>query len=178
MIKDKCTATSKRSQHRCTNWPVKGATVCHIHGGKAPQVRAKAALKLVEEQARKAIRGVIVEPLGNPLTALSDVVAEIVAFKDYMAGEVERLHSLETHDDKGAEQIRAVIAAYERGLDRSATWLTAIARLNIDDRLARIEEVQMLTVIRAHEAALASIGIAGPAAITAREAFARKLRSA
>jgi len=42
----RCTAKSKQSGNQCRNAAVAGATVCVYHGGKAPQVRRSAALRL------------------------------------------------------------------------------------------------------------------------------------
>lgn len=42
----KCSATSKRSGKRCEKWAIPGGTVCPMHGGKAPQVKAKAEGRL------------------------------------------------------------------------------------------------------------------------------------
>ena len=42
-----CTAT-RRNGTQCTQPAIKGATVCRMHGGSAPQVRAKAAQRLLE----------------------------------------------------------------------------------------------------------------------------------
>ena len=44
----RCTAHSKTSKKRCKQRPVAGTAVCVYHGGKAPQVRKKAALRLME----------------------------------------------------------------------------------------------------------------------------------
>jgi hypothetical protein len=170
-----CTATSKRSGNRCERQAGR-VPVCIMHGGKAPQVRDAAARRDVEAKARAAIRGMVIEPVANPLTALSEVVGEILTFKTYMAGQVDELKHLTITDEKGAEQVRATLAAYERGLDRSALWLTAIAKLNIDERLARVSESQVMMVVRAFEAGLASIGVAGYQAQTAKQAMAVQLR--
>lgn len=43
-----CTATSKATGKRCARRPVPGATVCRVHGGAAPQVQRRAALRLLE----------------------------------------------------------------------------------------------------------------------------------
>jgi hypothetical protein len=50
----------KCSGHRtdgqpCGAYAVNGARVCSAHGGQAPQVKAKAAGRIAEEQARKAV---------------------------------------------------------------------------------------------------------------------------
>lgn len=42
-----CTAKNRRGT-RCEQAPIKGGTVCKTHGGSAPQVRRKAALRLQE----------------------------------------------------------------------------------------------------------------------------------
>jgi hypothetical protein len=39
----------------CGAWPVRGAEVCIAHGAAAPQVRAAAAARLVEAEARAAV---------------------------------------------------------------------------------------------------------------------------
>lgn len=41
-----CTATAKSTGERCENPPIKGGTVCHQHGGAAPQVKEKAQERL------------------------------------------------------------------------------------------------------------------------------------
>jgi hypothetical protein len=41
-----CVALSKRTGERCNNWSVFGGTVCRMHGGKAPQVRARGEIRM------------------------------------------------------------------------------------------------------------------------------------
>src|SRR3546814_13009717 len=43
-----CTAKRTTTGERCTKAPIRGGTVCATHGGSAPQVRKKAALRLLE----------------------------------------------------------------------------------------------------------------------------------
>ena len=45
----RCTATSKQTSDRCKRAAVPGGNVCHFHGGAAPQVRAKADQRIVEQ---------------------------------------------------------------------------------------------------------------------------------
>jgi len=44
--KQTCTATSKRTNERCKNYPAPGGIVCRFHGGATPQARRKAAVRL------------------------------------------------------------------------------------------------------------------------------------
>lgn len=45
-VGEKCTAKSKRTGKRCGKDPMLGGTVCHMHGGKNPRVKAKAQLRV------------------------------------------------------------------------------------------------------------------------------------
>ena len=47
-MKRKCTAHSSRTGKPCQLSAIKGGTVCHKHGGSAPQVKKKAHERLME----------------------------------------------------------------------------------------------------------------------------------
>jgi len=136
-----------RQKKPCTNSPVAGADVCRMHGGAAPQVKAKAQERIAEEKARRrlgqleAVLG-SVEPVTNPLLELSKLAGEAIRWKQIIAERVAELQQLRYEDLKGAEQMRAEIAIFERSLDRCSTILTSIVRLNIDERLATITDRQ------------------------------------
>ena len=51
-----CTAKSKASGQQCRRRAIKGATVCQMHGGTAPQVKAKAEETLKEWRMRRALQ--------------------------------------------------------------------------------------------------------------------------
>lgn len=50
----RCTARSKRTGNQCGRAPILGGNVCKHHGGAAPQVKAKAAERLLAAEAVKA----------------------------------------------------------------------------------------------------------------------------
>ena len=59
----RCTATANRTGQRCELRPIKGANVCRVHGGSAPQVKAAARLRLSEltEPAMAVLRDVMAD---------------------------------------------------------------------------------------------------------------------
>jgi hypothetical protein len=77
----RCTAKSKRTGKPCTRWAIKGGTVCIMHGGKAPQVLAKAQERLAVDAAVKAFGlGLAKDP--------ERVLAEIASIAFAQAGDV------------------------------------------------------------------------------------------
>ncbi|MFF3151818.1 hypothetical protein [Streptomyces sp. NPDC057910] len=132
----------------------------------------------LDEQLNRLLVGTGAAPVDNPLRALAALAGEMVALKDGLAALVRKLDVDEIRYKGGAgEQIRAEVILYERALERTGQLLVNIARLNIDDRLAAIEERQADAVITAIEVALASVGVRGEEAIEAKKIAARHLRS-
>lgn len=154
----KCTGRSSRTGGPCQAYPVRGATVCVAHGGKAPQVKAKAKQRVAEQQARAELARLNLAPVDDPLTALAGVTAEVLAWKDNLAAKVNELTSLR-YKTEGGEQLRAEVALWERALDRCERFLTAMARLNIDERLAAIAEAQAQAVMDAIRIGLEAAGV-------------------
>lgn len=182
-----CTASSKRSGQRCRRAPVKGATVCASHGGKAPQVQRAARERRVEERARSVVDPNGLEPLRDPLDALQRVASEVVAVTVFLREEVNRLGGVLTYeyaaggrwDDAGVaamrEDVRAVVAAYERSLDRSARVLSTIVKLDLKGRVLALQREQAETLAGALRAGMAACGIAGALRVRVEAATAVEL---
>jgi hypothetical protein len=162
----------------CNNWPVRGALVCRKHGGGAPQVRAAASRALAEQEVRRGLARLDVAAVDDPLTELSKLAGQVVAWKDALADKVNELTTLRYEAmGAGTEQLRAEVALFERALDRCAAVLGLIAKLGIDDRMARISELQAAAVVRALDAGLRHAGVTGTVAAESRAVAARELRS-
>jgi hypothetical protein len=183
--KRRCTAHKKTKDGskgpRCRAWALKGQTVCRVHGGAAPQNLAagerRVAEQRLEEETRRALAILDVPAVENPLTALSELAGQVIAWKDALAERVNELRYIRYSDDKGAEQLRSEVALYERAMDRCVNVLGTIGRLRIDERLAAISEQQATVVIGAIEAALTHAGVTGQAASAAKAVAARHLRA-
>lgn len=128
--------------NQCRRQAVRGATVCYVHGGAAPQVKAAAARRLAEREAAESLADVVVLPISNPLEALAEVAEEARAFQQHVANEVAKLAELTGHSAMGGEQIRAMVALYERMLDRTAKLLADWVRLGFDERMVALHERQ------------------------------------
>jgi len=155
-----------------------GVAKCRLHGGNTRNQRTAAAAQHAERQARTVLAGLDVAPIDNPFTALSRLAGQAVAWQETIAGIVNQLGDRIRYEGAaGNEQLRAEIMLYERAMDRCAQVLGMIARLNIEDRMARVSERQTEIVVSAIEAALASAGVTGHEADEARKVAARHLRA-
>lgn len=161
----------------CAAPAMRGQRVCVAHGGKAPQARTKAAERIVAEQARQTLHKFGTATVTDPLTALGQLAGQVLALRDALGEQVNQLQSIRYEDAKGAEQLRAEVAVYMQAIGECRQVLVAVARLNIDERLARIEETKARAVVAALDAGLASAGVTGQPAEDARKVAARYLRS-
>lgn len=113
-----------------------------MHGGKSPQAIAAGKARKIEGEIRETLGRLQVVPVGDPLTELQRFAGEVIAWKDLAAGHVAKLKAMRYSAEAG-EHIRGEIIVFERALDRVGQLLVNIARLNIDERLARVSERQV-----------------------------------
>ena len=103
----RCTAHSRTSGQRCKQPPIAGGTVRVYHGGKAPQVRRKAALRMVE--------------LVDPAIA---TVARIMT--DQNAKEADRLRAAENVLDRAGVSRKAEVTSVDAAKDLLVERLMSI----------------------------------------------------
>lgn len=145
---------------------------CRTHGGNTKNHRTAA----LRGQAERVLADLHAPPVDNPLTELARITGQVVAWKDGLADRVNELTSLRYSTD-GGEQLRSEVALFERALDRCERFLTAMAKLNIDERLTRISEQQAALVNQAVIAALQDLGLPAEQQQEARRGVARHLRA-
>ena len=133
-------ANTKGAQ--CRSKAVTGYPLCQTHLEKASV--QEIALVRQNDVTFSDIRGRMIT---NPLEELSLIVSEVLVYKDYCAAQVAALRGDERYEGRGGEQLRAEVALYERSLDRAGRMLIEWSRLNIDDRLARIEEAKAVAIL-------------------------------
>ncbi len=155
----------------CRLYPIHGSTVCRSHGGAAPRVKAAAAVRVAEEKVRKTLGRLTSTPVENPLEELSDLAGKAKAWmatcEEHMA-ELERLR----YSTEGGEHIRGEVVLFERAVEQCRKILVDVARLDIDERLARIVQRQAPQVIQYGDGVLTRLGIdpTSPEAMAAKAA--------
>lgn len=177
----KCGAKKRQGEGTCTRpagWGTDhpGVGTCKLHGGATPNGRKAAHTKQVQQQAAKELAKLNVEPVEDPLRELAALAGQVVAWKNVMAEKVNELTSLRYTGGIGTEQLRSEVALFERALDRCGQFLTSMARLNIDERLARITEQQQERVVAAVQAGFAAIKLPADQQQIARAAVVKHLR--
>lgn len=150
---------------------------CHLHGGKTESHLTAAARERVHREASMALRREGIEPVNDPLQQLQHLAGEVINFKNILAEQVEQLSSWETYDNLDKEELRAIIQAYERALDRTEKTLSSLVRLNIEERLARVTEAQARMLIGIFEAVFSSkdVGMNKTQVIAARAVVAKEI---
>jgi len=173
----RCKAHSKRQGgSQCLKTPMVGQEVCDVHGGRSAMSKAKGLQRVAAEQLRAQLGTLTVVPVQNPLEELQRLAGEARAWKELCAQHVAKLERMR-YGTEGGEAIRGEILLFERAMDRCAQVLATIVKLDIDDRLVRIAEAQKTMILKALEAGLASVGVTGEQATTAKVAAARHLRA-
>jgi hypothetical protein len=116
-------------------------------------------------------------PVDNPLAAYADFAGRVMAWMNHMDQMLDELRRAEYNDAAGLLHAHPLVELYERSMDRANTVLSSYARLNIDERLAKLSEVQSKAVLRAIEAVIVHLGANPQQANEARGLAARHLRA-
>lgn len=138
----------------CGAFPVRGAKVCVSHGAGAPQVKRAAQRRVVEAKAERWLARQQITPVVDPISEIAVNAGKAEKFLEKIEQLVSDLGEQRWRftDEKGAEQLHSFIALLERALDRYHRQLVDMAKLNLEERLTRVTEIQaeaMLAVMLA-----------------------------
>lgn len=89
----RCTAHSSQTGEPCRNRPVKGATVCATHGGRASQVVAAARRRLEQQAAREAVATYGLRRDVDPTAALLEEVQWTAGHVAWLREQVQALEA-------------------------------------------------------------------------------------
>jgi hypothetical protein len=147
--------------------------VCGSHGGRAPQVKRAAAKRVVVQQVSR-LGLVDAQPIEDPVTALMDLGGEAIALVGALKGHVADLERVGTAPGRWGEAVKPEIAAYLGAIREAERILTSIVRLNLTERLVRLDEARAQAVVTVIERVLAAAGL-DPHAQDVRSSVAREI---
>jgi hypothetical protein len=169
----RCTAKSSRTGQRCRKYAIKGSTVCGTHGGGASQVKRAAAARAIREKVSK-LGLVEASPIDDPVSALMDLGGEAVALVNALKQHVAELERVGTEPGRLGEAVKPEIAAYLSAIRECERILSSLVRLNLAERLVRIDEARAELVVTVIERVLVSAGL-DPQSLDVRSSVAREL---
>lgn len=158
-----CTAPARSTGQRCKRRPIPGGTVCPIHGGNAPAVRAKGLERLATRALEAKVTAVLahegVTTIADPLHELGLLASSSKALADALGQRVNALRSLEHFDAKSAPTIKAEVQLYERALDRTHRLLDSLIKHGYSERQIQIQETEALLVAGVLRRVIAGLGL-------------------
>ena len=166
MTAARCGAAKRQGGDPCrqaAGWKTShpGVGRCALHGGASPSGKAAAARQRLDAEVAQILDREGVVPVDSPVVELQALAGRILQWERILGDMVERLTEWTQTDVTGREDLRAVVAAYERSLVHSERVLVAMSRLNLDERLARISESQTALLIQVVQNTLAAPARAG-----------------
>ena len=147
MTREKC-VHGKGSSNRCDAWPIKGGVVCVKHGGRAPQVRAKAAVRA--ELSTWGLDAPTVDPGETLLKLVSQSAARAQRYaaelEDMVTGQPNLRDALvrEAYGEFGpiGEYLRGLVVLEAQERERCANWCAKAIAAGLAERQVRLAEKQ------------------------------------
>ena len=128
---------------QCQTWITPPETYCDIH--RDIPIPFTTDVQGTLHALRK------VKPLGDPLLALEEVGAQVMALVRIMQERVASLEKIRYKSGHGLEQIRGEIQIYLSALQRAESILMNIMKIDFEERRIRIEEHQVQFLVEAIE---------------------------
>lgn len=174
----RCTATGKKTGQRCKRPPIVGGTVCSMHGGSAPQVKAAAVRRQVDAAAEALTRR-IWDADADPIV---DHVAAIQGLAGQMRTALDRLGAMLNPDDDHPDQppldLDSVTAtAWIRVMRELRQLLADMGRMGIAERALELEARRIRMVSAAFGRALDALQIPPADRDRVAEVFISELRN-
>lgn len=142
---DTCGATTRNGGqcNRPAGWGTNhaGAGRCKLHAGSTPAGQA-AGIRALEEAKARTILARLEQPapIQHPVYELLELAAETRAWQHVLRERMAELPELNIEDRQGVDRERALVALYERSLDRSAKLLVDMAKLDLKAKALALQQ--------------------------------------
>lgn len=183
----RCKAISKARKEQCKNWAIKGGEVCRIHGGGAPAVKAKAAIRA--EVLEWGLTDKTIDPGEQLLRLVTQSAARAEMYARELKAMVDESPSLRealvaeqwaaTEDGelyKRGEYIRGLFRIEAEERDRLANFAAKAVAAGLAERTVRVAERQGELMVEMVQAALTEVDLSPEQASAFKAALARHAR--
>lgn len=157
----------RRDGTQCRNHAIRGAHVCRMHGGTAPQTRAAAKRRLDEQKAVEQVRVLGLPRDVDPHIALLEEVhrtAGHVAYLNSMIGDFDSDAELKQYTrDKGGltwEKPAVWVEIYQHERTHLARVCKAALDAGVAERQVRLAEQQGQLLAKVIQGVLSDLGVA------------------
>lgn len=184
----RCTAHTSAGRP-CRNPPVKGAKVCRMHGGSAPQVKRAAdrrvALQGITKEAARLGQMVDVDPLQAIVEMVREAAANVAAYRLAIEGlDIDVSHQgavavPQSFDEKGKRDpalAHILVELYNSERERLVRFSKMALDAGIEVKRLELAQEQASLVADAIRAAVDASGVTGDAKRAALAAGAQVLR--
>lgn len=161
----RCTAHAKHSGERCKRTAIPGSTVCHYHGGKAPQVQAAALKRLALQEAERAVVTYGLPREVEPQEALLEELHRTAGHVAWLAFSVRELERREAYGPVGGSQYgfprqepHVWIRLYQEERKHFAEVAKICIAAGIEERRVQLAEDQARELARVVTAILTDLG--------------------
>jgi hypothetical protein len=145
-------------------------------------VRAAAKARLAEQAARKAAAKFITDagPMEDPLGELLRVAAQMTAFKDYLAAQVEALNAEDWRyqSSQKLEQVNSLVTLLQSAMRDVARVIESMAKLDLEARRTRLQERDAGLVVEAVNSTFTRMGLSDDQRREATVIIVQELRAA
>lgn len=149
-----CKARSRRTLEPCQRPAIPGGTVCRYHGGNSPAAREKALKRLavieIDKAARKAVAFQGLEPVEDPMEALSKHAQSLMATSEALGAMVNNLEEVAgfstTELGNEVPYIHGLMELFTRSQDKVSNVLATLVKLGYAERKVAVEEQQALII--------------------------------
>lgn len=142
----------------CRKYRRRNAPVCESHGADAPQVQAKAEQRAEAAAVEATITRLPrrVRRIDNPLEAAREYAGEVLGWYELAAEKASALAEWTVGENAIP---RGELVLLQRFMAECRQTLDAVGRLNVDERLAAIQERHLRLIEAVFRAAVAELGL-------------------
>lgn len=135
--KQRCRAKSSRTGQGCRRFPCRGSTVCQVHGGVAPQVKAAAKRRLRVEEALRAAE---LFGAGDVEDAVGILSREMATLSSFTTSLRDFLSKLEPNDALLGEG-KAIMDLWRSSQATLIRTSRDVVALSLEERSRRLTEM-------------------------------------